>query len=293
MLQAAGAAGLAAMIGFEGMQVVFGVALGWIAANSLGGWARSLDDSIPGLAVFWYQIGALCGFLANTVWRPVFLAVTAPLVGGLCLVAGVGVFISRLLAVVGAPVPAFLPAADTCWHIAAQELLGPAGVVTLCSCALIPVLLQVLTGRGWVTAACQLSFLALATIPQHTGLLCSLLPGGDGCPEWLRPPERWLWAVFGCLLWIGWTGYALMQQLGKLDDWEDRHFWLGAMTWNPQPDTYRLNGHELELHGGEGDYEEPEPEPRNAIQRFMRRYAPMPFLCCSRRGAPRRVSAAR
>lgn len=284
-LQAAAAAGLAATVGFEGATVVFGVSLGWVAAYSLGGWVRSLEASVPGIAVFWYQLGALCGFLANTVWRPVFLAVSAPLVGGLCMVSGSGVLLSRALAATVGSVPAFLPAADSCWHTAALELLGPAGAVTLCSCAALPVLLQVLTGRSWVTAGCQLSSLALGTIPQHTGLLCTLGAGGtdDSCPEWVRPPERWLWAVCGCVLWIAWTGFGLCRQLDKLWDWQDRHFWLEAMTWNGQQESQH-HADELELSRGEEEYFVEEPEPRNVIQRFTRRFAPMPFLCCSRRG---------
>lgn len=228
LLQAGAAAVVATHVGFEGAQVLCGVASGWAAAYCLGDWARDLDPHAPGVEFLWYQVGAVFGFLASTAWRPEALAVLAPLLGGLCAVTGFGVLTSKILTSFkqGLWALEMLPPASATWADTAVELLGPAAPLQIWACAAAVMALQRVLRLTWATAVCLTVGLALATLPKHTGLAC--LAGhtfASGCPAWLRPAVLWHWPVLGSLLWIAFTAFAAWQQLARLPQWEDRHFW--------------------------------------------------------------------
>jgi len=232
MVQAGAAAALAVHVGFEGAQVLFGVAVGFAAAYGLGEWARDLDFLVPGAAVLWYQLGAIAGFLLNTVWRPLLLAVLAPLLGGFLAVVGFGVLVGRVLAPLLGVTLFFLPSPGTTWIAASSEVLGPSAGPVLCGCAVLLVLLQGYLQNTSVTVALLATSLTLTTLPGRTGLGCWLMyggSGGDDCPEWLQPAETW-WPVVGCVLWPVLTVVSARRQLEQLDDWEIHHFWQGRTS---------------------------------------------------------------
>merc|ERR1719379_2007808 len=101
MAHVAAAVSLVVHVGFEGFQVLFGGLLGLLGAYTFSPELKSLDESLPGVALLWYQCGAVAGCLVYTVWRKPVLALLAPLLGGLLVASGSAVLLGRGLAMAG------------------------------------------------------------------------------------------------------------------------------------------------------------------------------------------------
>jgi len=226
MVQAAAAAGLAAHVGFEGFQVLFGAGVGFACAyGSPGDWARRLDDSYPGVALLWYQTGAFLGFLVYTVYRKPALAMLAPLLGGLLLVSGLGSLVGRLVPMV------WLPPARAPWLHATEALLGEAGAGVLAvhsGLALLGAVVYGYSQRRWAAVACPVGSIGVAALVASTGLGCKALPSAVECPPWLEPLEHWQWTACGCGLWALLAALSSWYQIGKLGCWRPQGLWWNA-----------------------------------------------------------------
>lgn len=223
------AAGLAVHNGFEGSQVLLGVAMGFFGAYGIGGWARWLDESIPGVAIIWYSLGAALGLLVYTVWRRPVLAMIAPLLGGFLVSSGIGVIGGKMYSVVAvlddgnvAPGANWLPGKDDAWVDAALMLLGNAGFASFAiqmACAVLGVVAHSITGNRWIAMFFLAGGIGIVAFVSVTGFGCELLP--FGCPAWLVPEKDWRWCCFGSALWAFIAAGASWRQLGEDMEYKD------------------------------------------------------------------------
>jgi len=224
VFQAAAATALGVYVSFEGVQVLIGVLLGFVSAWGFGAGARSVDEALPGMALLWYQAGALAGLVLNTVWRPLLVAIAAPVLGAWLLVSGALCLVLRALA------------ADPARSVLSvgMEVVGPSSLCALCGVALVAVAVQSQWRRRDHTAAVLAGGLAVATLPGRTGLACWLsgLVFG-GCPAWLEPARSW-WPAVACAAWAALSVAAAWRQLGELQAWEAKHFWSHAALRYPR-----------------------------------------------------------
>jgi len=239
MLQAACFAALAVHSGFEGFQVLLGGALGALGAYGLGGWARVADDSAPGIALLWYETGAVAGLLLYTVWRRSLLAVLAPLLGAFLVTSGVGVVVSSIASAMSLRgkskelVAALLPPEHAPWLDVASAILGEAAslvVAVHCSFALLSALFHSTIRSPLVSVSCLFVGMMIVGLTISAGFGCkAVLAFGkrDGdCPSWLPPAQdAWSWwPVVGGFLWAALTAATAWRQLNSLDAEEPAGF---------------------------------------------------------------------
>merc|ERR1719410_2784057 len=123
MFQAAFAVGVAAQAGFDGFQVLFGTAVGFLGCYGCGGWARSFDEHIPGIALLWYSVGAVLGALVFTVWQKPVLVTFGPLLGGFLMTTGLLCMACVVARAANLAETTLLPALDEPWVHIARDLL--------------------------------------------------------------------------------------------------------------------------------------------------------------------------
>mmetsp|Transcript_39907 Transcript_39907/g.127909 ORF Transcript_39907/g.127909 Transcript_39907/m.127909 type:complete len:533 (-) Transcript_39907:96-1694(-) len=226
--QAVGIAMLATWSGFEGTQVVLGAVMGYIGAFGFGGWARFLDEHLPGgFAVLWYSVGASFGILVVTKLRRSLLAAFAPLLGGFLLTVGVGTLASHGLAFFTDQddfTP--LPLSSMSLPAVAGALLGEDRKVALAGnglCIGLVVLLQANQTRPRpVAVLCLVTCAMLTAAAAAMGPECRHFDGPVHCPAWMKAPndDTWQWTVLGCGTWAVITASSAWRQLGLPEGWE-------------------------------------------------------------------------
>jgi hypothetical protein len=171
--------------------------------------AHKLDSYYPGLALIWYNAGALFGIFLAAFWRRPVLAALSPLLGGLLVSSGIGVLMGRLLALAEtkmSPVPpwltqvkGFFPSEASTWLMSFTSLLGrkPSMTIALqCGCSFLGLVLYRLTKRKhWP----MVLFVVV-------GVVASLVLGAFnmGCQltKMSCPNNQWKWLVTGGFVWF-------------------------------------------------------------------------------------------
>lgn len=224
---------LATMHGFEGSQVLFGVAFGIIVAHSSGSWARAADAWFQGVAFLWYSLGALVGGLTFTVWRPMLLCALAPLFGSFFVASGLGTCASRTLAWAApgrtpggaADRLPFLPSAAVGWPTAAAQLVGAAhgrgALAGACACSFAALLIK---GYGQEDPSWgdRKLFSAVMCLVSYIFLMCITALCDRG------PGEDWRWPVCGCALWALLAALSAWRALLTVEDDYIRRSFLAA-----------------------------------------------------------------
>uniref|UniRef100_A0A7S4V0M4 Uncharacterized protein n=1 Tax=Alexandrium monilatum TaxID=311494 RepID=A0A7S4V0M4_9DINO len=207
MIQASLATGAAIQSGFDGFQVLFGTAAGFLVCYDSGGWTTVVDEQIPGMALLWYSLGAVLGALALTVWRQLLLVTIGPLTGGFLLSASVECLLARLVGACSGPVArtvcGALPPPGAPWIRVAGELLflaGPGAMALHGGCAALATLVyKVDSTDEW-------------RLPAALSLVSCVLVAGIGA--WVRGDPRWL--VGASAIWVLSAALSSHRQLGKL-----------------------------------------------------------------------------
>eukprot|EP00419_Tripos_fusus_P039389 CAMPEP_0172778232 /NCGR_PEP_ID=MMETSP1074-20121228/201805_1 /TAXON_ID=2916 /ORGANISM="Ceratium fusus, Strain PA161109" /LENGTH=408 /DNA_ID=CAMNT_0013615163 /DNA_START=173 /DNA_END=1397 /DNA_ORIENTATION=- len=143
MFQSAFAAGVAVQVGFDGFQVLFGTAVGSLGCFGCGGWARSFDEHVPGIALLWYSIGAVLGALVLTVWQRPVLVTLGPLLGGFLMTTGVVCMACTVASTDNVAETTLLPELDAPWIHIARDLFfatGSAAFAVHGACAVVATL---------------------------------------------------------------------------------------------------------------------------------------------------------
>eukprot|EP00747_Dinoflagellata_sp_TGD_P066655 gnl/TRDRNA2_/TRDRNA2_154911_c0_seq1.p1 gnl/TRDRNA2_/TRDRNA2_154911_c0~~gnl/TRDRNA2_/TRDRNA2_154911_c0_seq1.p1 ORF type:complete len:512 (+),score=50.97 gnl/TRDRNA2_/TRDRNA2_154911_c0_seq1:71-1606(+) len=245
-MQAFVAVGLAVHLGFEGFQVLLGIALGVLGAHEIGGWLTFVDSQVPAVALAWYSLFGMMGFLVYTVWRKPVLAVLAPLLGGLLVASGTGLLVSIAWSAVnveraeqvqnltaynnsaaGTPLPKILPAAGeawfpkagSSWFDAAYDLAGGGfGASIRVLCAVGGAVSHALLRRREISALCLGCGIWATALLSASGLGCRLI--GISCPL-IEAPREWRWMLCGCGLWALFSTWSTWCQLADVD-WDPR-----------------------------------------------------------------------
>lgn len=240
MAQAAGAAALGVHSGFEGSQVFFGGALGFVSAYCMGPWARTVDGGYHGFALLWYEAGAVTGLLLFTVWRKLALAVLAPLLGAFLVITASGTLVSHFCTFCPAALLRAMPPPEAHWMEAAAVVLGDSAVPSALAAhgcfGLLSLVVYGLSRRRLAAIACLVLPTLLRALMAYTGVGCSAMPANAECPPWLSSVAQWQWPVCCCLLWAGLTAVAAWQQLGLFDGLDPDDFWqrqLAHLGWRP------------------------------------------------------------
>jgi len=219
MFQAAFATGVAIQSGFDGFQVLFGTAVGFLCCFGCGGWARAFNAYVPGFALLWYSLGAMSGALVLTVWQQPVLVTLGPLAGGFLLSTSSECLVARLVRACGgsgAQGPSMLPPLDTPWIDVAAEFLflaGPGALAAHGGCALLATLVYK-SGHG-----------DERRLPAVLCLIaCALISGIVACVQGLP------WLIGASALWALVTAVASHYQLGMLLDWRAKTLAEAAQT---------------------------------------------------------------
>jgi len=196
---------VAVQAGFDGFQVLFGTAVGCLGCYGCGGWARSFDEHVPGIALLWYSIGALLGALVLTVWQRPVLVTLGPLLGGFLMTTGVvcmACCVARATNVTG---PTLLPVLDEPWVDIARDLLfamGPAALAAHATCAVAA------TAVYRATDADDRRFPAVCCL-----VACIIITAVIAAVE-----SSW-WMMCASIVWAALSGLSTYRQLGFLQGW--------------------------------------------------------------------------
>jgi len=216
MFQAAFATGVAVQVGFDGFQVLFGTAMGFLGCYVCGGWARSFDEHIPGIALLWYSIGAVLGALVLTVWQRPVLVTLGPLLGGFLMTTGMVCMACVVARATNVAEPILLPALDEPWVHIARDLIfamGPAALAAHAACAVAATVVY------RATAADDRRFPAVCCL-----VACVIVTAAFGAVE-----NSW-WMVCASFVWAALSGLSTYRQLGFLQGWGPKS--LGEVAEN-------------------------------------------------------------
>jgi len=236
MFQTSLATGVAIQSGFNGFQVLFGTAVGFLVCYDGGGWATALDEHIPGFALLWYSLGAVLGALALTVWRQPLLVTLGPLTGGFLLSASAECLLASLVGAFsepGAAAPGALPPPDMPWVDVAGELLflaGPGAMAMHSGCAALATLVYKMGSPDERRLPAALCLVA-----------CVLVSSIVACVK--GPP----WLIGASVLWALSAALSSYHQLGMLLNWKART--LAQFVRQLSTGSYGLVPHECSLEG--------------------------------------------
>lgn len=224
MFQAAFATGIAIQAGFDGFQVLFGTAVGFLVCYGCGAWARDFDSFVPGFALLWYSLGAIFGALVLTVWQQPVLVTLGPLVGGFLATSSFFSLVASLvLAFDGDEVPVLPPLALP-WIEVAEEilfLLGPGALAAHGSCALMA---AVVYKSGDADQRRLPAVLCLITCV----VICIAVAA----------VHKTQWQICACTLWALITAVSSFYQLGMLQNWKAKTLSEVAETWSNAGSQY-------------------------------------------------------
>jgi hypothetical protein len=218
MLIAAFATGVAVQTGFDGFQVLFGTAVGFLGCYGCGSWARSIDEHIPGIALLWYNIGAVLGALVLTVWQRPVLVTVGPLLGGFLMTTGVVCMACCVARATNVAEPTLLPALDEPWVHIAKDLLftmGPAALAAHAACAVAATVVYT------ATAADDRRFPSVCCL-----VACIIVTAVSAAVE-----SNW-WMVCASIVWAVLSGLSTYRQLGFLQGWVPKTLGEVAETLN-------------------------------------------------------------
>jgi len=230
MLEVGATVGLATHFGFEGFQLLFGAAMGVLGAYGVGGWARGVEGTVPGLPLLWYSIGAALGLLVYTVWRRPVLAMLAPLLGGLLVSSGIAALLGRAFNLLtamddghAAPGSDWLPPAGLAWVDVAGALVeyaGGASLAALCCVVLLGAMTNGLKQFRCLAVSLLSGGIAASIAASSTGAGCQMVDKflHSGCPSWLTPTSDWRWLVCSGTLWGCVTAATAWRQIGLHGD---------------------------------------------------------------------------
>jgi hypothetical protein len=199
---------IAAHMGFEGTQVIFGTLVGLAYAIATEPLVHSVKSKYTFFA--WCCAGAALGVLCFTAFRSSILALLTPFFGGLFVVSG-GFTVLAHLGVVGFLSPELI------WIEALASHFGNGGTAILAG----QILLVVLGAAAFkakpdpkVGAAPLLIGIVFGALATSTGFGCSLL---HNCPAWLEPVKAWQYPVLGNLAWLVLAGAGACVQLNMVE----------------------------------------------------------------------------
>jgi len=170
-----------------------------------GGWARSLDEHVAGIALLWYTIGAVLGALVLTVWQRPVLVTLGPLLGGFLMTTGLVCMASMVARAAKVDESVLLPALDEPWVHIARDLLfamGPAALAAHGACAVAATVVYRATDADdrRIPAVCCL-------------VACIIVTGVIAAVD-----TNW-WMVCACIVWACLSGLSTYHQLGFLQGW--------------------------------------------------------------------------
>uniref|UniRef100_A0A7S4V8K7 DUF4203 domain-containing protein n=1 Tax=Alexandrium monilatum TaxID=311494 RepID=A0A7S4V8K7_9DINO len=230
MFQAAFATGIAIQSGFDGFQVLFGTAIGFLCCYSCGEWARGLGQYVPGFAQLWYLIGTLSGGFVLTVWQQPVLVTLGPLVGGFLVSTSVECLAAKVVLAAGGSAsngPSMLPPLDIPWIDVATDLLfftGPGALAANGGCALLAVIVyKLLDGDDRRLPA----VLCLITWTLISGIIAGLFGS--------------FWRMGASVLWVIFTALSAFRQLGMLQDWTAKSLTEIAQGWTAASIQFLMN----------------------------------------------------
>jgi len=211
---------------FGGAQTILGALLGFVAAQCCLDTTPWLP-TLPGIPDLLRSLGVLIGIRICTTWQKPLLTALTPLLGGLLVTSGAGVFLSRgFAAMMGCgghmqrcTVPILPP--DMPWAVAAQELLGPVGPVGMLvghfGCAFLAAIVHELSGGRLVPSLLTLicGILAAAVAAPMGDITCDG-SFGNNCTLWLKPLKDWCWPTGGGFVWAVFTATAAYRQMSSL-----------------------------------------------------------------------------